>query len=439
MKRNLFITMLLLFVYVAPLRAGSISGTVTYDDYQFGQVIIVMAFGDEFSLDNVGTAVLFLGPGDFSITDLADGEYQLAVAVKTSLEMTIVPGEVFSMYDDNPVAIENGQDVAGINLVARSETIQGTVIYEGDSSGSIVAVAFNQDFSQGLFPSNLNQLDAPGAYQMVGFSPGSYYIGAFMDANGNLLPEPMEEPFTIYAHPDSLMPSPVPVDEGAVVEGIDLLLEDLPLSSATGTIVWEGEPTGPIVIAAMTNPEEFSSAQRLSFTLESGEYRVWVEPGLYYIFAFVDLNGNFFPDITVDATGFYGASDPQLVAVSEGETVTGIDISLAIQPNGIESPELTSETGIFITQNHPNPFFVGSNGTVISYILPKSTVIDLSVYDVSGRRIVTLDHGWRPTTTQTVRWDGQDERGESVADGVYLYQIKSSEWSRARRLVLLKK
>jgi PKD repeat protein len=88
-----------------------------------------------------------------------------------------------------------------------------------------------------------------------------------------------------------------------------------------------------------------------------------------------------------------------------------------------------------LAQNYPNPF---NPSTVISFSLPVRSMVTLSIYDVLGRRIMTLLDEEQPPGTHWVGWDGTDERGVSMATGIYFYRIATGRFSSTRKMLLLK-
>ncbi|MCK5328402.1 MAG: T9SS type A sorting domain-containing protein, partial [Candidatus Latescibacteria bacterium] len=85
--------------------------------------------------------------------------------------------------------------------------------------------------------------------------------------------------------------------------------------------------------------------------------------------------------------------------------------------------------------NFPNPF----NGeTVIAYELSRTTEVALAIYDLSGQRIRRLFRARRMPGTHTVRWDGRNGAGREVGSGVYLCRLKTSEGTRARKMVVIR-
>ncbi len=80
-----------------------------------------------------------------------------------------------------------------------------------------------------------------------------------------------------------------------------------------------------------------------------------------------------------------------------------------------DEPELASEHRLH--QNYPNPF---NPVTEISYELASEAEVELTVYDVTGREVVTLKEGTvQSAGTHTARFDGSD-----LASGIYLYRLE---------------
>ena len=57
------------------------------------------------------------------------------------------------------------------------------------------------------------------------------------------------------------------------------------------------------------------------------------------------------------------------------------------------------------------------------------------LFDVVGRRITTLIDGERPAGLQQARWDGHDDRGMAVREGLYFARLRWSGGSRTIRLI----
>lgn len=71
-------------------------------------------------------------------------------------------------------------------------------------------------------------------------------------------------------------------------------------------------------------------------------------------------------------------------------------------------------------QNYPNPF---SDLTHIQYVLPEPVYVELSVYNLVGQKLAVLESGVKNSGSHLVSWDGTDDSGEVVSEGVYFYRM----------------
>jgi flagellar hook assembly protein FlgD len=86
-------------------------------------------------------------------------------------------------------------------------------------------------------------------------------------------------------------------------------------------------------------------------------------------------------------------------------------------------------------QNYPNPF---NQFTQIGFTLENSAFVDLTIYDLLGRKVKTLISENLSPGYKSVLWDGTDESGKEVPSGIYLYELKAGGLSKSKKLVLLK-
>jgi hypothetical protein len=81
-------------------------------------------------------------------------------------------------------------------------------------------------------------------------------------------------------------------------------------------------------------------------------------------------------------------------------------------------------------QNHPNPF---NPSTTITYDLPASTELRLSIFDMLGCEVSVLVNGRGEAGIHEVTFDGSN-----LASGVYLYRLQAGDFVQTKRFVLLK-
>ncbi|OQX92517.1 MAG: hypothetical protein B6D58_02605 [candidate division Zixibacteria bacterium 4484_95] len=86
-------------------------------------------------------------------------------------------------------------------------------------------------------------------------------------------------------------------------------------------------------------------------------------------------------------------------------------------------------------QNFPNPFNASTN---IRFNLAKNTDVELSIYNLLGRKVTTLVSGNMTAGLKSVTWNGKDNSGNQVASGLYLYVLKTDDGSQSKQMLLLK-
>ena len=99
---------------------------------------------------------------------------------------------------------------------------------------------------------------------------------------------------------------------------------------------------------------------------------------------------------------------------------------------------LSKETTLLA--NYPNPF---NPETWIPYQLAQPTEVTLHIYAVNGALIRALALGHRPagvyhTKNREAYWDGRNEQGEKVANGVYFYTLSAGDFTATRKMLIRK-
>ena len=83
----------------------------------------------------------------------------------------------------------------------------------------------------------------------------------------------------------------------------------------------------------------------------------------------------------------------------------------------------------------PNP--VRENAT-ISYTLPETGAVEMSIYDIGGRLVRRLLRGDRPAGLHSVVWDGRNTHGRRVSPGAYFGVLRFGNESRTRKMILVR-
>ena len=88
-----------------------------------------------------------------------------------------------------------------------------------------------------------------------------------------------------------------------------------------------------------------------------------------------------------------------------------------------------------LAQNYPNPFNAGTN---ISFSLPSAGYVQLSIYDLLGRKVTILIDSFLPAGSHLVTWNGRSGNGESMATGIYFYRLAAEGFDETKKMLLVK-
>jgi hypothetical protein len=105
-------------------------------------------------------------------------------------------------------------------------------------------------------------------------------------------------------------------------------------------------------------------------------------------------------------------------------------------PTGIDDgPFVASTAPAFLQSPRPNPF---GSSTEIEFVLGQPGRADVSVYDVSGRRVARLVNESYPAGAHRVTWDGRGSDGGRLPSGVYFIKLRVGDYTSVRKILLTK-
>lgn len=88
-----------------------------------------------------------------------------------------------------------------------------------------------------------------------------------------------------------------------------------------------------------------------------------------------------------------------------------------------------------LVQNYPNPF---NPSTTFRYGLPEASDVKINIYDISGKKIMEWDMKNKDAGWHHVIWNGKDAQGDQVPTGMYIYHLRSGEFSDTKKMILMK-
>lgn len=103
----------------------------------------------------------------------------------------------------------------------------------------------------------------------------------------------------------------------------------------------------------------------------------------------------------------------------------------------VETPKTYALLG-----NYPNPFNPTTN---ISYDLPKTSEVEVTIYDVLGKEIRSFTFSSQGAGRQQIMWDGKNDEGKQVSSGIYLYHFRAKSlekdnnvFEKSAKMIMLK-
>jgi len=91
-------------------------------------------------------------------------------------------------------------------------------------------------------------------------------------------------------------------------------------------------------------------------------------------------------------------------------------------PTAVDQATTTSIAMVDFAGAWPNPT---ASRTSFAFSLPAAAKVELTVYDVRGRRVRTLVDRWLDAGEHQATWDGRDRHGRAAAAGSYLLRLRS--------------
>ncbi|MBN1971414.1 MAG: T9SS type A sorting domain-containing protein [Candidatus Delongbacteria bacterium] len=103
-----------------------------------------------------------------------------------------------------------------------------------------------------------------------------------------------------------------------------------------------------------------------------------------------------------------------------------LDAAIAEMPVSIDDKQIETFS---LFQNYPNPF---NPTTTIQFSLPSDAVVQISVFDISGKTI------FEKNINSSSGLNSFDFDGSNLASGQYFYKIETEGFSKIQKMILIK-
>jgi hypothetical protein len=140
-------------------------------------------------------------------------------------------------------------------------------------------------------------------------------------------------------------------------------------------------------------------------------------------------------DLAVTSAGewyiaFRNVDSTALYCASAETVVTGVG-----EGGGDDDAPDAPPVAFILNQNFPNPF---NPRTTMEYSILETGLVNLSIFDVSGRLVRTLVNEPKTAGKYRTTWNARDNSGREVASGVYFVRLVSAGEMKTRKVVVIK-
>jgi len=168
----------------------------------------------------------------------------------------------------------------------------------------------------------------------------------------------------------------------------------------------------------------FDSSQELITSLQASNNRIWVIDGNTYILGNLSADDRIY--FAVDNYEGYSFDATEIAW-----TVTYYKEYSVV----LDNPDLSVPKDFALKQNYPNPF---NAHTQINYELPVDSKISLWIFDILGKKVRMLKDDFCEAGKHFVTWDGRNDKGHSVASGLYVIQMRAETKQFSKKVMLLR-
>ncbi|MCD4847668.1 MAG: PQQ-binding-like beta-propeller repeat protein [Candidatus Aegiribacteria sp.] len=321
------------------------------------------------------------------------------------------PGKLYALdADDGSIEWEK-EASSCLGYWDSSPTIVDGVIYIGDCDSYIRAIdACSGETIWEYYLSGGPSYDSITA--TPAYASGSIYVGTdyhcFASLSSDIGALNWEVDGTIHGSP-------------AVADGIVFFGEFYPVSGSVSVIALSCS-SGSTIWTYQTTADYLHGSPSIT----DGIVYIPVEDGYLYAFG-TGLKYTYRDDFFAEV----GSNELIVTSFDEGVPAAADTINFTVTETGI-SLEPTHRLGLCAS---PNPFHSSAS---ISFELSEPGWTCVTVYELSGRMIRTLENSELGVGQHSIVWDGRRENGEAVSAGLYLCKIQSGEISETIGLCLLR-
>ncbi len=111
-----------------------------------------------------------------------------------------------------------------------------------------------------------------------------------------------------------------------------------------------------------------------------------------------------------------------------------VPVSLEVTPL-IDIEDNLQQKSPVLSDNYPNPF---SNSTTFEIFLNEPSEIIIEIFNINGQLVKSISKGNVLSGLHTYKWDGRNNNGVELENGIYFYRLKADKNVLRKKMVLVK-
>ena len=413
-----------------------------FEDYSGATDTLVIQIVDSNTGDGISGAYGDISTFGYNENSMWNEEITLSITTNDDGFATIdnFPVDYFgygTVYAEGYFPVHLQFDLSGNDTIIfdmesliNAASISGTVAFEQDINSFLTPFIFamSTENSSEQYGSSV-AVDGNGSYELP-LIPGDYVIGAlyFNSQDLDWTNDNIEMDIQLQFYENSLTvedATTIIVTEGTSTENINFDF------ISNSSLAFNGQ-LGNMVMGQVTSNNEINMQSTVVSVLDLNG-QVVSEQTINYDqnFSLTGLNQNQ-EYILLASHSEYGIVEKEF-SLSSMVHVEEIEFDLSQMSTNNDQSQFPGRFSL--SQNYPNPF---NPTTEIQYELPNESLVNITIYDVVGRKIKSLVNQEQSAGSYSLQWDATNNVGEVVPAGMYIYTIQAGKYTSTKKMVLLK-
>jgi len=135
-------------------------------------------------------------------------------------------------------------------------------------------------------------------------------------------------------------------------------------------------------------------------------------------------------------TGIATALSPGMTTITATSGgISGSSTLIVSSATGIQEPPVLGRYIDRLEQCQPNPF---NPTTLVQYSISRDSHVRLAILNIHGQLVRTLVDAWQGRNAYRVVWDGKDNDGRLVPNGIYMSSLVTGDFKQTRKVVVVR-